>query len=485
MKTLHELFPDCPSQVQICHISINSRECRPGSLFVCIPGVQADRHDFIPDAVARGASAVVVSREVPDPGVPVIRVRDCKHELALICRRFYEAPEQKLKLLGVTGTDGKTSTATILQTLLGDDHCGFIGTHGRSCRGFHGDNPNTTPDVDLLYAYFREFVDRGCDQVAMECSSEAFYRGRLWPFQFDLAIYTNVTSEHLNVHGSLENYLACKTQLFAQTKPEGYCILNLDEAHCEAFRKAARGQLRSYGRGQEADLRIVDFELHPDHSQLHFRYQGQDLHFRSPLLGEFNVYNLAAALLAALCLGVSAEEAISRLPQVHVPGRLTMLPTGLDFYAMVDYAHTPNGIAKLLDFVKQLKIQRSIVVIGQAGERDASKRPHVGKVLLSKASHVILTSEDPRREDPAAICQDILSGMPEAKNYEIELDRRKAIRRAVALARSGDILLLLGKGNETDFYVGEGSIHLSDPEELQEALELRRRGLLEPAVTEG
>ena len=369
MKKLSELYPGVSEDVVIKAIKINSKECEEGDLFVCTMGVTADRHEFIGDAVKHGASAVIVSRDVGNVGVPVVKVPDTNRELPYLCQKFYDYPNKELTMIGVTGTDGKTSTATIMQTLIGNDLCGYIGTNGRSCAKFTGDNPNTTPDVHLLYSYFKEFLDCGCKYVAMEASSEAFFRNRLQTISFDLSVYTNITSEHLNIHGTFENYVECKLQLFKQTKKDGYCILNMDDPYYERVKEASNGKVVTYGVNSEADLQIVDFHVYPTHTLIHFKYRDEVIEIDSPLLGDFNVYNLAAGFLAALCVGVPMHKAIERIKNIKISGRLDLLNTDTPYYVMVDYAHTPNGITKLLNFVHTLDINRSIVVIGQAGER--------------------------------------------------------------------------------------------------------------------
>ena len=474
-KKLTVLYPDADSSVEITGISTNSRECHDGSLFVCTRGATADRHEFIADAVAHGAVAVVVSREVEDPGVPVVRVEDTNAELAALSRRFTDNPDEELSVIGVTGTDGKTSTATIIQALMGDDRCGYIGTNGRSCRGLHGDNPNTTPAVDRLYPYFREFLDHGCDTVATEASSEGFYFGRLDTVTFDISVYTNITSEHMNVHRTFDNYFACKMRLFEQTRTDGWCVLNHDDPHYHRVAEHCAGQVVSYGRHPDATLRIVRVELSIAGTAIDFDYRGHRFHVDSPLLGDFNVSNLAAAVLAVLCAGVPLDEALARIPAIAIPGRLDMIDTGSDYAVMVDYAHTPNGISQLLTFVAGLRPHRTIVVIGQAGERDATKRSTVGEVVLDHADYAIFTAEDPRGEDPAAICADIVATRCDThSNYEIVLDRRQATRRAIDMAQSGDIVLILGKGAENYQKMSYGTIHYSDVEEAEAAIARRR-----------
>ena len=476
MKTLNELYPGIGVDTVIKSIQINSKEVEEGDLFVCTKGVTADRHDFIDDAIKNGASAIIVSRDgFYDKDVPIIKVPDTNRELPYLCQKYYDYPDQKLKMIGVTGTDGKTSVTTIIQNLIGSDLCGYIGTNGRSCAKFSGDNPNTTPDAHNLYMYLDEFVRFGCSYASIETSSEAFFRGRLQAMQFDISAYTNITSEHLNIHGSFENYLACKLQLFKQTKKDGYCILNHDDPYFEQAKAACNGQVLTYGKGEDNDLRIVDYKLFPDHTDIVFNLKGDEISFESPLLGDFNVYNLACALLCCHALGFGYGRVSEKISELKVSGRLELLNTKTPYYVMVDYAHTPNGISKLLNFVHTLDINKSIVVIGQAGERDPYKRPKVGNVVVENATHAIFTYEDPRSEDPMKICEDIISELKEThNNYEIVIDRREAINKAVNMAGPKDMVLILGKGNETYEKLKDGIIYFNDMEEAYNAVAMRK-----------
>lgn len=456
-------------------IKINSKEVELGDLFVCTKGVTTDRHDFIDEAIKNGATAIIVSKDVGKKSVPVVKVPDTNKELPFVCQKFYDYPDKKLKMIGVTGTDGKTSTTTIIQTLIGSDLCGYIGTNGRSCAKFSGDNPNTTPDAQNLYMYLNEFVSFGCKYASIETSSEAFFRGRLQATQFDVSAYTNVTSEHLNTHGTFENYLECKKQLFRQTKKEGYCILNHDDQYFEHMKQACNGQVLTYGKGEDNDLQIVDFKIYPDHTDIKYKFRDEIHEINSPLLGEFNVYNLACALLCCIASGFNLDKIKDRIKDIKVSGRLELLNTNTPYYVMVDYAHTPNGIANLLKFVHTLNIKKSIVVIGQAGERDKSKRPKVGNVVVENATYAIFTYEDPRSEDPKDICNDIISELKEThNNYEIVIDRREAINKAVNMAEENDIVLILGKGNETYEKLKDETIYFNDIEEAYNAVATRK-----------
>ena len=471
MRKLEELYPGIGVDIDIKGISINSKEINKGDLFVCTMGVTADRHDFIDEAIKNGAAAIIVSKDIRNKPVPIIKVPDTNRELPYLCQKFYDYPDQKLKMIGVTGTDGKTSTTTIIQTLIGSDQCGYIGTNGRNCAGFSGDNPNTTPDAQNLYLYLDEFVKYGCKYASIETSSEAFFRGRLQAMSFDISALTNVTSEHLNIHGSFENYLDSKLNLFRQTKPDGYCILNHDDQYFEQAKAVSKGQVLTYGTGEDNDLQIVEYKIHPTHTSIKIKYKNEIYDIDSPLLGDFNVYNLCCALLSTIALGFSIDQLIPKIKDIKISGRCELLKINKPYYVMVDYAHTPNGISKLLNFVHTLDINRSIVVIGQAGERDSIKRPKVGNVVVENASYAIFTYEDPRSEDPQKICEDIISELKAThNNYEIVIDRREAIQKAINMAKEKDMVLILGKGNETYQKFKNETIYFNDIEEAYNAV---------------
>ena len=443
---LQDLFPGqhIEADLEITGLKTNSREVEQGDLFLCIKGVNVDRHDYIEDAASRGAVAAVVSRDVESP-IPCVRVEDVDAVLDGLYDRFYDRPQDQLCVIGVTGTDGKTSTASIIQKFLGEENCGYIGTNGVSCRGYEADSPNTTPDKGHWMAFFRAFLDHGCRYAVMEASSEAFYYGRLKGLHFDAAAISNVTSEHLNTHKTLENYIACKQQLFAQN--DGPSVLNRDDAHFEEFCAVSKHVL-TYGRGADNDLQIKSYVLTPGGTNVTFVYGGKEYSFHSPLVGAFNVENLAEAMLVCLSLGVTMEELIARMPTLHVEGRMETVSLGQSYGVIVDYAHTPNGIQKLMDFVKGLGAKRIITVSGQAGGRDKDKRKFVGEAIARNSFHCIWTMEDPRFEEVEDIAAMMSENIKDLHNYETVTDRQKAIERAVGMARKGDIVLILGKGAE-------------------------------------
>lgn len=470
MKNLNELY-NCDYDVELKNIKINSKEIEKGDLFVCTKGVTTDRHDFIDEAIEKGAAALIVSKDV-NVDVPYIKVADTNKELPILSKKFYDYPDKKLNIIAVTGTDGKTSTATIIQTLIGKDNCGYSGTNGVSYKDVKKDISNTTPEVNVLCSYFRKFVDAGCKYAAIETSSEAFYSGRLSSFEFDTSILTNITSEHLNTHGTLENYIDCKCKLFKQTKKDGISILNHDDKHYYKVLESCNGKVYTYGLGDDNDLQIVSYKVMPNNTDIKLKYMNKVYDITSPLLGDFNVYNLAAALLACLKNGFRMENLIHKIKDIKIDGRLSRIDLGQDYQVIVDYAHTTNGVSKILNFVKTLDINRCIVVIGQAGERDRSKRPLVGKVVSDNCDYAFFTDDDPRDEDPMDIINDIIKDIKK-DNYEIVVDRKEAIKRAINIAEKDDIVLILGKGNEKFQKLKDKTIHFNDVEEVINAIKDR------------
>ncbi len=469
MKKLNELM-DCNVEVEVYGIKINSRDIKQGDLFVCTDMGTKDRHLFIDDAIKKGACAIIAKKDVGSKPVPILVVDNPNDLLPQLCSKFYDEPEKKLTMIGVTGTDGKTSVATIIQTLIGDSKCGYIGTNGCSCDKFSVDTNNTTPDSDKLYDFFRRFIDSGCHSCSMEVCSEALMRGRVKGLLYDVSILTNITSEHLNIHGTVEKYVKDKLMLFQNTKKDGFCILNIDDSHYEEAKAVSNGKVLTYGSKEECDLYFKDVELYSNFTKFSFVYKNKTYNVESPFPGLFNVYNLSACILALLALNYSFEEIAKRIPLIKVDGRLEMIDMGQKFEVMVDYAHTPNGISKLLEYVKLLPINRSIVVIGQAGERDPYKRKLVGEIVARNSDYAIFTYEDPRSEDPRDIIEMMIENIHDCTNYEIVIDRAKAIKRAIDIAEENDLVLVLGKGNENHEILKNGVIHFNDIEEVRKSL---------------
>ena len=446
MKKLSELYNTLDDRL-IKSIKINSKEVEPGDIFVCTMGVTADRHNFIDEAINNGASAVVVSRDVGEKAVPVIKVDDTNLELRKLCSKFYDYPYTKAFMIGVTGTNGKTTVAEIVYQLLGES-CAYIGTNGRKYKGKHFSMRNTTPDVDRLYMYFKEFIDNSCDTICMETSSEAFYRHRLDDIRYDIGIVTNITEDHLNIHKTIENYVDCKCQLVRQVKDDGYSILNSSDKYFDKFKMEAKGTVVSYGYKDSDTLKIEDYTLKRDKTIINFKYNNKTYEVISPLLGSFNVDNLGCALLCLLCKGISFDEITKRVLNIkQIEGRMEIMPFVSKYTVILDYAHTTDALDNILTFLNMVKDARIITVTGSAGGREATKRPSMGKVVLEKSDYVIFTMDDPRFEDPNKIIDDLVSESDKT-NYERIVDREKAIYKALDIAEDNDIILIAGKGRD-------------------------------------
>ena len=447
MKKLSELY-NIDDDRLIKSIKINSKEIEPGDIFVCTMGVTADRHDFIDEAIKNGASAIVVSRDVGKKDVPIIKVDDTNLELRRLSTKFYDYPSEKAYIIGVTGTNGKTTVAEIIYQLIGESSCAYIGTNGKKYKGKKESIRNTCPDVDRLYMYFKEFIDNGCDTICMEASSEAFYRHRLDDIKYDIGIVTNITEDHLNIHKTIENYVDCKCQLVRQVKDEGYSILNSSDKYFDKFKREANGNIVSYGYKDTDTLKIEDYTLKRDKTIINFRYNNKAYEVISPLLGSFNVDNLASAILCLLCKGISFDEIIKRVSNIkQIEGRMEIMPFVSKYTVILDYAHTTDALDNILTFLEMVKETRIITVTGSAGGRESTKRPSMGKVVLEKSDYVIFTMDDPRFEDPNKIIDDLVSESDKT-NYERIVDRKKAIYKALDMAEDKDIILIAGKGRD-------------------------------------
>ncbi len=464
-KLLSQLIESDYPDILIKDIKTNSRLIEPGDLFVCING-KVDRHEYIPFAIEKGAVCIIGSKDIKT-SVPYIRVENPDAILDELYSKFYDYPQNKLKLIGVTGTDGKTSTTTIIQTLIGDDICGYIGTNGYSCRFFKRDTDNTTPGKETLYRILYEFACSGMKYVAMEASSEAFFYNRLDHIRFHTSGYTNIDSEHLNTHKTLENYIACKSMLFAQT--DNYSILNSHDLHFNEMKKTASKPL-TYGFNETDDLYIKNIESYPNRSVYNFVFEGKEHIINTKLLGKFNAENLACAMLILLSMGFKEEWLLKNVENINIPGRMDVIDLGQNFHCIVDYAHTPNGLTRLFEFVKTLDINRVISVSGQAGERDASKRKYVGKIIADNSDKVFFTYEDPRHEDVNHIIDDMCELIKDYDNYERILDRHDAIKAAIDYAKPNDLVLILGKGSEDGNYIGDEWVYFVDNKEAEKAI---------------
>ena len=461
MKKISELY-DIDNDTLVKDIKINSKEVKDGDIFVCTMGVTADRHDFVNQAVENGAKLIVASKEI-DVDVPVVYVEDTNKELINLAKKVYDYDEN-LKLIGVTGTNGKTTVALMIKYLLGND-TGYMGTNGIIANSFNEAIRNTTPDADRLYKYFKRFKEDDCQNIVLETSSEAFYRNRLDELEFEVGLLTNITEDHLNIHKTIENYVECKMDLFRKVKKDGFCILNIDDSYYDLALKNSNGKVLTYGK-QESTLQIVDYKLYVDKTEITLNYNDNLYNIVSPFLGEVNIYNLTSSILTCIALGKDINEVIKNISNIpKIPGRLDCLDKNTDYKIILDYAHTLDAFKKIIPFLNSVKENRLIVITGSAGGRQQDKRPLIGNYLLENVDEVIFTMDDPRYEDPLKIIYEMI-GESKCKNYKIIVDREFAIKEAFDNAKSGDIILIAGKGIDNYMVVADVYFPYSDVENI-------------------
>jgi UDP-N-acetylmuramoyl-L-alanyl-D-glutamate--2,6-diaminopimelate ligase len=466
VRTLRSLVADLPdvqvrgdASVPISSICIRSSEVRPGALFACIPGARSDGHDFAAEAALRGAAALLVERFLPID-LPQARVERVRAALGPVAAAFFGHPSRRLRMVGVTGTNGKTTTTFLLASIFREQgwRAGLIGTTGVRIGDRSVPFPRTTPEAPDLQRLLAEMVEEGVEAVAMEVSSHGLDQRRVDGTRYAVAVFTNLSQDHLDYHASMEEYLAAKARLFTPAFSDR-AVVNHDSP--EGRRLAACGlPTVTYGLDAGADVRAEDVRTTRD--GISFRVA--DLEIRSRLRGLFNVENCLAALAAARELGVD-DGAIARgIAAVgSVPGRVETVEAGQAFLVLVDYAHTPDGLENVLRAARQLASGRLICVFGCGGDRDRSKRPLMGRAATSRADLTIVTSDNPRSEDPLAIIAEIEPGAREGGGaFEIEPDRRRAIARAVRVAREGDVVVIAGKGHETYQELADRTVPFDD-----------------------
>jgi UDP-N-acetylmuramoyl-L-alanyl-D-glutamate--2,6-diaminopimelate ligase len=453
----------------VADLAYDARDAGPGSLYFCIRGSRADGHDFAPEAVANGAVALVVEQPLELP-VPQLVVADARRAMPVAADEFFGRPTEGLEVAGVTGTNGKTTTAFVLYAILAaaGRRPGLLGTIESRVGGERRPAIRTTPEAIDLQRTFREMLDAGDRSSAVEATSHGSELGRLDRVRFSALVFTNLTQDHLDFHGTLERYFDAKRRLFVESRPPA--AVNVGDDHGRRLAEELRGhnELLTFGLDDDADLRAKGLELTPRGAR--FTAGGIDLETR--LRGRFNVENVLGAVAAARLLGI-ADEAIARgVRELRgVPGRFEAVDEGQPFAVLVDYAHTPDSLENVLRTARGLAQNRVICVFGCGGDRDRGKRPQMGRIASELADLAIVTSDNPRSEDPNAIIAEILEG---ADGAEVEPDRREAIARAVAAAGDGDVVVIAGKGHEQGQQFADRTIPFDDREVAREAL--RRLG---------
>ncbi len=460
--------------VQIASICYRSSDATSGALFFCIPGARVDGHDFAAEAVVRGATALVVERLLP-MDVAQVLVPSVRVAMGPVSAAFHGNPAERLRMVGVTGTNGKTTTTFLLESIFRATGWtpGVIGTTGVRLDGRAIPFPRTTPEAPDLQRLLAEMVDAGVDAAAMEVSSHGLHQHRVDGTRYEVAIFTNLTQDHLDYHASMEEYFEAKARLFTSAMSD-HAVVNHDSA--EGRRLVGSGvPTTTYGLGAGADVRAVDVST--TREGLSFRVG--DLEVRSALRGLFNVENCLAALTAARELGIGEEAIAGGIADVRgVPGRVEPVEAGQAFLVLVDYAHTPDSLENVLRTARPLASGRLIAVFGCGGDRDRAKRPLMGRTATSLADLTIVTSDNPRSEDPLAIVTDIESGAREGGGgYVIEPDRRAAIRLAVREADPDDIVVIAGKGHEAYQELADRTIAFDDRVVASEEIRARVGGV--------
>jgi len=493
LKALKSYEIQGSEDTEIFDIQYDSRTVRRGSLFVAIKGKNTDGNRFVPDVISRGAIAIVTDSPSPytlslmERGglrVAVIQVPNAREALARIAAAFYGEPASKLKLVGITGTNGKTTTSFLVESILREAglNPGVIGTINYRYAGKVLPAPNTTPESLDLQRLLKEMVDSGVNAVVMEVSSHALSQDRVAGLIFDAGVFTNLTQDHLDYHGTMEAYFEAKARLFTDFIDEGRAaVINMDDPKGEDLSKRAVGRVMGYGVkgigigigiGRETNMYPKDIKLGVEGIEGTLVTPSGDIKVKSSLVGEFNLYNILAAVGAGVGLGLSVEaieKGISDLK--NVPGRLERVDSGQPFTILVDYAHTPDALERVLATLRELTDKRIITVFGCGGDRDRGKRPIMGRIATEYSDVVIVTSDNPRTEDPMGIIEDIKAGIT---GVRVIPDRREAIREAIREANEGDVVLLAGKGHEDYQIIGKEKIHFDDREEARKAVINRR-----------
>jgi UDP-N-acetylmuramoyl-L-alanyl-D-glutamate--2,6-diaminopimelate ligase len=461
-------------------IAYDSRRVQRNGLFVALRGEKVDGHQFIDQAVEKGATAIVTEHEVQSPRATCLVVENTRSALADLAATFYQQPARRLKLAAVTGTNGKTTTTFLIKHICEKAglRCGLLGTVRYEIADRVLPAVRTTPESLDVYDLLSQMVNAGCKAAAMEVSSHALAQDRVRGLEWDVAVFTNLTQDHLDFHGTMENYFEAKATLFSglagqKSKTKSTAVINLDDPYGAKLvdRLEKKVPVITYGLGVRADFRASNYHAEFAGTSYQLDARGQSYLVRVPLIGRFNVANSMAALAAASSMGISLRDAIlslGRSPQV--PGRLEAVPAKRQFQVFVDYAHTPDALLNVLRTARELSPRKLIVVFGCGGDRDKQKRPLMGRVADENADYSIITSDNPRKEDPDAIIAEAAKGF-HSDRYEKIADRAEAIARAIELAQPRDIILIAGKGHEPYQEFADHTIPFDDIQVARRALE--------------
>ena len=472
IKNLSIIEMNADAELEISGVSYDSRKTEKGDMFVAIRGFEADGHKFIPKAVENGA-AVILCEEKPSCDIPYVLVSDSRYGLAIVSRDFFGDPASEMTMIGITGTSGKTSSSYLIKHMLEsklDAKVGLIGTNGNMIGDEFLHTEHTTPESYELHKLFRHMADSGCTHVVMEVSSHSLPLERVAGIHFDVALYTNLSQDHLDFHGTMEEYAAAKRKLFSM------CSLgcfNLDDAWADFMRDGASCRTMTFSTEKnEADLVAKDIRLTADGVRF-ASVSGDEISItKLGIPGMFSVYNALGTMSVGLALGLSLADCSDAMSSAKgVKGRLEIVPTGRDFSVVIDYSHKPDALEKVLKTLKPVTRGRLIALFGCGGDRDKLKRPIMGRIAADNADLVVVTSDNPRTEDPDEIIREIVAGMKDKRTpTKVICDRREAIAWAIDNAAPGDVLLLAGKGHEDYQVVGHEKHHMDEREIVSDCL---------------
>ncbi len=491
MKTVKEILTNIKDTVvtgtidkEITDIVADSRQVKDGSLFICLDGATVDGHKYAQQAVDAGAVALIVSKEVVLTGdVCIITVKDTRKAMMSVVPAFFNYPANKMRMIGVTGTNGKTTTSHMIGHILREEgyKVGVIGTVnimiGNETFPIH----NTTPDVVDLQHILKQMVEAGVTHCIMEVSSHALALGRVSGVEYDTAVFTNLTQDHLDFHKTFEIYLEAKCKLFEQVSQRGQlkspkgAVINIDDPYGHRVVNVTTAPTMTYSTEGKGSLNASNIKMTSKTLQYTVSYDGKDYPVSINTTGLFNVYNTLAAIGACLYEGVSMEAIDKGLTSFHsVPGRFELIEEGQPFAVVVDYAHTPDGLENILQTATKIKENKILVVFGCGGDRDATKRPIMGRIAAQYGDTIFVTSDNPRTEDPEQIVKDVAVGVQEGlksnSTFAVIVDRKEAIVKAIRSAEPGDIVIIAGKGHEDYQILKDKTIHFDDREVAREAL---------------
>ena len=478
---------DCRTDLEISGIFANSKEVKAGSLFVAVKGAKADGSEFIAEAVANGAVCVAaedICLAVKYPEVEFVRVKDSRYALAVLADEFFNHPSEQIKAVGITGTNGKTTITYLIRAILEQAglSSGVIGTINYSFKDKVLAAVNTTPGPLELQYLLREMASCGCDYCLMEVSSHSLEQKRTAAIDFKAAIFTNLTQDHLDYHLNMENYFLAKAKLFSSLSQTAWAIVNIDSPYASRLKDLTRGKFIGYGIGSRAGLpacqtavRARGLKLGIDGSEFDLEYEGHKTRIKTNLIGRHNIYNILASAAFAFSQNIKPEDIQAALTKFSgVKGRLERVKDVQDRFVFVDYAHTPDALENVLAALKEFSSNRLTVVFGCGGERDRLKRPLMGRTAEKYADRIIITSDNPRGEEPGTIAGEITCGIKN-KEYKVILDRKEAIAYALGNSLFGETILIAGKGHEDYQIFKDRKIYFDDVQAVRECVDCRGR----------